>query len=112
MSEKLSFTAGGQEYEMTPENTILVRYRKIGEEGVRAAMYDHVLHITEPPIYAWLDPHGEEYADQVEEIMRQEGFTAMLNLPAVDEHIVNEYDRQIIAPQTKDLDGGVPEEWK
>ena len=112
MSEKLSLQANGQEYDMTPENAMLMRYKKMGANGIRASMYDHVLLLTEPPVYAWIDLQGEEQADQIEQIMRDEGFTTMLNMPEPHEKVVDAYKREVIGPQTKDLDGGVPEEWK
>lgn len=118
MSERLSFTAGDKEYDMTPENAFLVRYRKVGEAGIRAAMYDHVLLTEEQTeeneaeqVFAWLDIHGEEYADEVQKIMLDEGFTAMLNMPDPDEKIVKAFDDTVIASQVKDIEDGLPEDW-
>lgn len=112
MSERLSFSAGDKEYDMNPENAFLMRYRQVGKEGIRAAMYDHVLLTDqEPPVYAWIDMYGEDYTNQLQAIMIHEGFTTMLNMPDVDEKTVAEYNRQIVAPQTKDLELGIPEAW-
>lgn len=111
MSERLSFTAGDKEYEMTPENAFLVRYKKLGEGAIRAAMYDHVLLTGEETVYAWLDPYGDEYKEEVQQIMLAEGFVAMLNMPDVEDKVIRAYDQTIIASSTKDLENGIPEAW-
>lgn len=111
MSERLVINVGDEKYEMTPDNCVLVRYRKVGDAGIRACMYDHVLLITEPPIYAWIDNYGEEHADSVEQAMREGGYITMLNMPEVEENIIEAYDETVIRPQFNDLDEEV-ENWR
>lgn len=112
MSEKYVFNLDGERIEMTPENTIMARYAKLGEAGVRLAMYDHIRLVEEDKyLFAWLEEQGEEFTADIQAHMIENGFVTMLNMPTVEDDIVAEYDRQMIQPELGSLENGVPKEW-
>lgn len=112
MSEKYVFNVDGERVEMTPENTIMARYAKLGEAGVRLAMYDHVRLVDEEYcLFAWLEEQGEEFATDIQAHMIENGFVTMLNMPTVEDEIVAEYDRQMIQPLIEDIEY-FPEDWQ